>query len=508
MVRAMTRAQSNDCAVEETTLTPSSKELLQRNRYDELATALGNRPRPWRRELPSPADGLAQRASVLACWLGASRSSQQFGQLLGRLQGTLAQLQSAPDASTCLNLSAKALAENLGSQWTAALIRQAQAWEVSSLVPGRGEQQPCTGAAPDASVLEQVCRDRAVVQTVVDPGVHGREPTAVLAVPLLDRQGDVQAALYAVGQGRAGTIPFELSELAGSVAELLATGAAAAWLSRMHEQQAIEHRTRFEQFFSPELASVLEKNAGLLLPVDHEVTMLCCGIRDFGHTAQQLGARLAHDWVNDVMGTLFDCVRAQGGLVIDTWGDEIFALWGAPIECDDHAARACTATRAIFAAQAQIERRWQRVLHAPLEFSAGIHTGRARLGNVGSLTRLKYGPVGTAVTHVRRVYQATEHLETPVVVSAATVASLPEDFCTRRLHRDEPGEQAEPLELHELALDSPQHWAQLKQRFEAALDCYAVRDLPTATRLLGQILSDRPHDRPARNLLAKVSEVW
>ena len=49
------------------------------------------------------------------------------------------------------------------------------------------------------------------------------------------------------------------------------------------------------------------------------------------------------EWIGDVMGTLSDCVRNHAGVLVDYIGDELMAMWGAPEEQPDHAARACRA---------------------------------------------------------------------------------------------------------------------------------------------------------------------
>jgi len=63
----------------------------------------------------------------------------------------------------------------------------------------------------------------------------------------------------------------------------------------------------------------------------------------FSRIAEKIGAARTFDWINDVMGTLSDCVSNHQGVLVDYIGDELMAMWGAPEQQADHARRACLA---------------------------------------------------------------------------------------------------------------------------------------------------------------------
>src|SRR5205823_1087750 len=82
---------------------------------------------------------------------------------------------------------------------------------------------------------------------------------SVVAAPILNREGDVIGALYGDRrQNRGSVVPAKTTKVDAMLVELLASGVAAG-LARLEEQQkALTAKVQFEQFFTPELAHMLE----------------------------------------------------------------------------------------------------------------------------------------------------------------------------------------------------------------------------------------------------------
>jgi class 3 adenylate cyclase len=261
----------------------------------------------------------------------------------------------------------------------------------------------------------------------------------------------------------------------------------------------------FEQFFTPQLSRQLQAEPGLLTGKDTQVTLLCCNIRGFSHVSEQLGARLTIDWISDVMGTLSGCVTSHDGVLVDTLGDELIGMWGAPIESTQHARQASQAAFDMLEELPALNRRWQSALDRPIEIGAGLHTGFARVGNIGSVHKLKYGPLGRTVTIVRQVAALTEQYRANLLTTAATISHLDRDSPTRRLGNLEDEDSAEAIAIYELATDVSDDWAKVKRFYESALKSFQRNDLTTATKMLGRLLADHPGDYPALQLLAKIA---
>src|SRR5207249_3270073 len=84
-------------------------------------------------------------------------------------------------------------------------------------------------------------------------------------------------------------------------------------------------------------------------------------------------------------------------------GDEIEAVFGAPVTRADHAARAVRAALEMRERLARWNAGRERAGKARLRHGIGIHTGRVLAGNIGSSERLSYALVGDAVNLASRI---------------------------------------------------------------------------------------------------------
>jgi adenylate cyclase len=136
---------------------------------------------------------------------------------------------------------------------------------------------------------------------------------AIVAAPILDRNGAVIGALYGDRrQASASTSTVPITELDAMLVELLARGVAAGLARLEQEQEAMAARVRFEQFFSPELSRQLTLQPDLLNGRDEEVSILCCDIRGFSRICEKLGPGRTIEWINHALEEFSDCVRGQG----------------------------------------------------------------------------------------------------------------------------------------------------------------------------------------------------
>ena len=199
---------------------------------------------------------------------------------------------------------------------------------------------------------------------------------AVAASPILDRNGEVIGALYGDRQaGAASPLAPRITQADAMLVETLAAGVAAGIARLEQEQAALAAQVRFEQFFTPELARELTLHPDLLEGRDAEVSLLFCDICGFSGIAEQLGPAGTMEWINDVLGAASECVLRRQGVLVDYVGDELLAMWGAPVSQPDHARLACLAAIDIWQALPELNRRWLPRLNAETELGIGVNTG-------------------------------------------------------------------------------------------------------------------------------------
>src|SRR5262249_22323721 len=154
----------------------------------------------------------------------------------------------------------------------------------------------------------------------------------------------------------------------------------------------------------------------------------------------------------------------------DYIGDELMAMWGAPVQQPDHARRACRAALDMLAQLPKLNQIWQPILEEPLGLGIGINTGEARVGNVGTARKFKYGPLGNTVNLASRVQGATKYLKARLLITQATRNKLDAGFSTRRLCRVRVVNIQEPVVLYELVAPGQVGPPDLKAGYEKALD--------------------------------------
>ena len=93
-------------------------------------------------------------------------------------------------------------------------------------------------------------------------------------------------------------------------------------------------------------------------------------------------------------------------------GDGIMAVFGAPLEQDDHADRALEAARELVGPRLDAFNAWLRERGGDWTavIGVGIHSGPVASGMVGSERRLEYAAVGDTTNTAARLESATKEL--------------------------------------------------------------------------------------------------
>jgi adenylate cyclase len=153
-----------------------------------------------------------------------------------------------------------------------------------------------------------------------------------------------------------------------------------------------------------------------------EVTVLFADLRDFTPWVESTEPREVVRDLNAYFAEMEAAIRAHGGLVLQFIGDEIEAVFGAPVPAADHAACAVRAALEMRARLAAYNARRAR----PLRHGIGVHTGQVLAGAIGSRERLSYALVGDTVNLASRIQGLTKEAGADILVSATTARRLDE----------------------------------------------------------------------------------
>jgi adenylate cyclase len=173
-------------------------------------------------------------------------------------------------------------------------------------------------------------------------------------------------------------------------------------LARMEKEEI--NRT-FGRYVSPPVAAKILNNInqGSLELGGEEcaVTVLFADVRNFTGYCEKLGPGMVVQSLNRYFSVIIDSILQHDGIISKFGGDNIMAVWNAPIKCPEHA---LYAVKAAAAAREKIKN-----LHTEMpdivemQFGIGINTGKAIVGNMGSLDRLEYSLIGDTVNIAARL---------------------------------------------------------------------------------------------------------
>jgi len=186
---------------------------------------------------------------------------------------------------------------------------------------------------------------------------------------------------------------------------------------------------------SPAIAAELTRRGLALGGEEKKVTILFSDLRDFTPLSERLTPSELLEILNRYFTRMSQIVDAHGGVVDKYIGDALMALFGAPLELPDQAARAMAAALEMRAALTELNRELFPGAESVLRFGIGIHTATVVAGNIGSPQRYNYTVIGDGVNAASRLESLTRQPEyaTDIIVSAATLADASSRFVTRDL---------------------------------------------------------------------------
>lgn len=216
-------------------------------------------------------------------------------------------------------------------------------------------------------------------------------------------------------------------------------------------------RDLLDKNVSPAVAAQLMREGSALGGEEREVTILFADLRGFTTLSETLPPREVVGLLNRYLDRMSAAIEAHGGVIDKFIGDEIMALFGAPLAQSDSADRAIAAARAMRAALADLNTEFAAEGHPRLAFGIGINTAHVVAGNIGSHRRLNYSVIGDGVNIAARLQTLTRNPfhATDIILSAATLQATRQPWPTRDLGQVALKGRVGELSVHALK-DTPQ----------------------------------------------------
>jgi adenylate cyclase len=182
-------------------------------------------------------------------------------------------------------------------------------------------------------------------------------------------------------------------------------------------------------------------------------------------------------------------------------GDSVMAFWGAPVNMDDHAERACRSAILVRNNLQSLFRQWENQGKPLFSTRIGIHTGDVIVGNMGYKDRLNYTVIGDAVNISSRIEGVNKLYGTDIIVSQNTYEKCRDSFEFRFLDRIAVLGQTWGLNVYELVTfkdDIDKLTKKIFRYYETGLDYYFSQNWKEALKCFVTILKYKPNDIPSR----------
>lgn len=156
------------------------------------------------------------------------------------------------------------------------------------------------------------------------------------------------------------------------------------------------------------------------VPLDGEMkraTILFADLRNFTPMVAVTPPKQLIYILNSYFNEMAESIKAHGGLILQFIGDEVEAVFGAPVRTSDHETDAVKTALDMRCRMERLNRKLAGEGIGQLSHGVGIHTGPVLAANIGSEDRSTYSLIGDTVNLASRIQGLTKEFKTDILVS-------------------------------------------------------------------------------------------
>jgi adenylate cyclase len=141
---------------------------------------------------------------------------------------------------------------------------------------------------------------------------------------------------------------------------------------------------------------------------DKQISILFADIRGFTELTEHMEPKDVIEILNQVMTLISKPIEAHHGVIDKYVGDEVMALFGAPLDLVDHEYQAVVAALKMRESLDQFNNERKKANKKEVLMGIGVHDGNVLAGNMGAETRLNYTVIGSNVNMAARMCSAAK----------------------------------------------------------------------------------------------------
>jgi adenylate cyclase len=308
----------------------------------------------------------------------------------------------------------------------------------SRAVVGQVVKEKVAVLSSDAKVDPRFSESKSIIMT----GIRSS-----MAVPLLHKS-ELLGVMMVDSQNPNAFGEKDL-QLFTNIANQAALFIANAALAQHLEQEALA-RARFQRLLSPAIAELVVSGK-LELKQGGEprvTTMLFTDIRGFTSRSETMRAEDIVQMLNDYFERMVEIVFRFEGTLDKFVGDEIMALFGAPVSAPDDHVRAVKCALAMLEELRNFNRERESQGLPSFEIGVGINTGEVVAGYIGSSKAMQYTVIGAPVNLAARLCSAARGMQ--ILLSENTRSLVQDVFELEELEPISPKGIAQPVRVFQV----------------------------------------------------------
>lgn len=233
-----------------------------------------------------------------------------------------------------------------------------------------------------------------------------------VAGPRLTGEDLISVVMATKVAGREHTV--ELSRTGGGVGDQPRHFEVTGALTGVGVQLLISDKTDYKRmystlarFLSPQvLETVLQSGVDPYQARKYELTVLFADLRGFTALSSRLPAEDVKKLIDEYLTVQIDIILQEGATLDKIVGDEVMALFGAPLARSDHAAWSVNTALKMREGHRRLMGVWERRNLSACQLGIGINSGEMVVGPIGSKQQMNYTVLGHNVNLAARLCSA------------------------------------------------------------------------------------------------------
>jgi class 3 adenylate cyclase len=208
-------------------------------------------------------------------------------------------------------------------------------------------------------------------------------------------------------------------------------------------------RSAFERSVGPKImAAILASGKDFLKGERSQVTVLFSDMRGFTVVAERMEAESLVTILNQHFEVMTSIIMKHEGTLDKFVGDEVMALFGAPLPLEDHALRAVRTALEMQRAHKELMARWEATGQEAVPIGIGINSGDMIVGQIGSSKFTDYTVIGDNVNLGSRLCGAAKGHQ--ILISEATYQLVRHAVKANKLASIQVKGRVQPVQTYEV----------------------------------------------------------